>query len=188
MKKLARLRYGFSHLCEQKCRYSFRDTLNWLCSCHIEAKTSTHYFLYCHFYNLNDSEKNIPISFSEVSDNNLTSFLLYGNNKFDNTKTWKILLSEVWGATFLIIASVLCLCCHFYLLFRWRFCFTFSKSYFDTFSYFRVFSLVIALTFTFPLFKSRGWGWIKGRWVGIRSFTGGFFYILSEKQWWVFWQ
>ena len=137
---------------------------------------------------MNDLEKNIPISFSEVSDNNLISFLLYGNNKFDNTKNWKILLSEVWGATFLIIASVLCLCCHFYLLFCWRFCFTFSKSQIYTFFYFRVFSLIIALTCTFPYSNqevggvSRAGGWES------EVLLGGFFYILSEKQWWGFWQ
>ena len=55
----------------------------------MEAKTTTHYFLHCHFYDsnraiiMNDLE-NIPNSFSTVSDSYLISLLLYGNDKFNN--------------------------------------------------------------------------------------------------------
>ena len=38
---LTRLRLGFSHLREQKFRNRFKDTLNPLCSCSIEAETTT---------------------------------------------------------------------------------------------------------------------------------------------------
>ena len=48
---LARLRLDFSHLCEHKFRNGFKDASNPLCSCSIEAETTTHYFLRCHFYN-----------------------------------------------------------------------------------------------------------------------------------------
>ena len=43
---------------------------------------------------MNDLE-NIPIFFPMVSGNNLNSLLLYGNDKFDDTKNWKILMSTI---------------------------------------------------------------------------------------------
>ena len=43
---------------------------------------------------MNDLEK-IPTSFSPVSDNNLISLLLYGDDKFDGTKNRKILMSAI---------------------------------------------------------------------------------------------
>ena len=36
LKLLARLRLGFSHLCEHKFRHNFHDTLNPLCSCSLK--------------------------------------------------------------------------------------------------------------------------------------------------------
>ena len=75
-------------------------TLNPLFSRSIEARTTTHNFLRCYFYNsdraifMNDLEK-IPTSFSPVSDNNLISLLLYGDDKFDDTKNRKILMSAI---------------------------------------------------------------------------------------------
>ena len=43
---------------------------------------------------------------------------------------------------------------NFCLLFCWRFRFTLSKSYFYYWFYFSIFSLIVILTFTFPLFWS----------------------------------
>ena len=73
---LGRLKLGFSHLCEHKFRQRFKDTLNSLRSCSIEVETAT---------NL----ENILISFSTVSDNNLISLLLYGDDKFDTQRIKK---------------------------------------------------------------------------------------------------
>ena len=50
---LTRLRLGFSHLREHKFRHVFKDQLNPLCYYSIEAETTTHYFLRCHFCNSN---------------------------------------------------------------------------------------------------------------------------------------
>ena len=88
---LTRLRLGFSHLRQHKFRHGFKDTLNPFCSCSIEAETTTHYFLRCHFYNSNQATlindlENIPISFFTVSDNNLINLLLYGNDKFETQR------------------------------------------------------------------------------------------------------
>ena len=43
---------------------------------------------------MNDLE-NIPISFSKVSDNNLISLFLHGDDKFDDTKNRKILIPTI---------------------------------------------------------------------------------------------
>ena len=91
IKMLTRLRLSFSHFRKHKFRHGFINILNSLCSCGIEAETTAYYFLRCLFYNsnwatlMNDLE-NIPISFPMITDNNLISFLLYGNDKFDDTK------------------------------------------------------------------------------------------------------
>ena len=137
-----RLRLSFSHLHEHKFRHGFKDTLNPLCSCSIEAKTTTHYFLRCHFHGsiwatlMNDLEI-ILIPFSTVCDNNLISLLLYGDDTFDETKNRKILMSTIRfikdsqrfdEQLFWQSASMLRLPYHFYLSFCWRFCFTLSKS------------------------------------------------------------
>ena len=88
---LTKLRLDFSHLREHKFRHDFKDILNPLCSCSIETETITNYFLRCPFYNsnranlMNDLE-NIPISFSTVSDKKAISLLLYGDDKFEDTK------------------------------------------------------------------------------------------------------
>ena len=75
VKLLTRLCLGFSHLCEHKFRHGFRDILNPLCPCSINAKTTAHYFLHCHFYNANRSTlmnelNEIVISFSTLNENN----------------------------------------------------------------------------------------------------------------------
>ena len=70
IKLLTIWRLSFSHLCEHKFRYNFEDTFNSLCSCSIEIKTITDYFLRFHFYNENQeiiiknfqkSDESLPI-------------------------------------------------------------------------------------------------------------------------------
>ena len=100
IKMLTRLRLGFSHLRGHKFRHGFKDKLNPLCSCSIEAETTIHFFLRCHFYNSNRANlkndlENISISLSMVSDSNLISLLLYGDGKFDDTKNRKVLMSTI---------------------------------------------------------------------------------------------
>ena len=67
--------------------------------CPFEPETTTHYFLR-HFYNSNwatlmNGLENILISISTVSDKNLTSLLLYGDGKFDDTKNRKIWMPTI---------------------------------------------------------------------------------------------
>ena len=95
---LTRLRLGFSHLREYRSRHGFKGTLNPLCSYSIKGETTTH--MRYQFYNSNRTTltndlENVPISFSTVSNNNLISWLLYGDDKFDDTKNRKILMSTI---------------------------------------------------------------------------------------------
>ena len=50
IKLITRLRLDFSHLHEHKFRHNFQDTLNPICSCGENIKTTTHYLLHCPNY------------------------------------------------------------------------------------------------------------------------------------------
>ena len=45
IKLLTRLRLGFSHLSEYRCRHNFADSLNPLCSCSFEIESTLHFSL-----------------------------------------------------------------------------------------------------------------------------------------------
>ena len=47
---LMRLRLRFSHLNERNARHNFRDFLNALCKCKLEAETTSHFLLRCHLF------------------------------------------------------------------------------------------------------------------------------------------
>ena len=49
-KLLTRLRLNFSHLNEHKFRHNFKDTINPMCSCSSDIKTTDHYLLRCKLY------------------------------------------------------------------------------------------------------------------------------------------
>ena len=100
VKLLTRLRLGFSHLREYKFRHGFKDILNPLCPCSIEAETTAHYFLRFHFYNANRSalmnESNeIDSSFSTLNENDFMDLILYGSDKFVNKKNQNILMCTI---------------------------------------------------------------------------------------------
>ena len=93
---LTKLRLEFSHLREHKFRHNFGDTLNPLCSCSIEAKTTLHFFLRCQFFNnireiLMNDLMNIDRSLPSLSHDKLISVLLYGSDAFGNKKNRKVL-------------------------------------------------------------------------------------------------
>ena len=50
VKLLTRLRLEFSHLNKHKFRHGLKDTLNPLCTCGAEAKTTEHFLLHCQLY------------------------------------------------------------------------------------------------------------------------------------------
>ena len=66
------------------------ETLNPLCLYSIEAKTITHYFLCCCFYNANryaliNKLSEIDSSFFTLNENKFIDLILYGSEKFDKS-------------------------------------------------------------------------------------------------------
>ena len=80
--------------------HGFRDILNPICPCSIEAETTTHYFLCCYFYNadrsalINDLNKTDSF-FSTLTENKFTDLVLCDSDKFDNNKNHNILMSTI---------------------------------------------------------------------------------------------
>ena len=100
VKFLTRLCLGFNHLHEHKFRHGFRDILNLLCPCSIEAETTAHYFLHCHFYFANryalmNKLSEIDSSFSTLNEDKFIDLILYGIDKFDDKKKCRILMCSI---------------------------------------------------------------------------------------------
>ena len=100
VKFLTRLCLGFNHLHEHKFRHGFRDILNLLCPCSIEAETTAHYFLRCHFYFANryalmNKLSEIDSSFSTLNEDKFIDLILYGIDKFDDKKKCRILMCSI---------------------------------------------------------------------------------------------
>ena len=94
---ITRLRLGLSHLREDKFKHNFQYTVNPLCSCSIEAESTSHYFWRCHFFDtlwdaltedLTNNDSHLPTP----RDENLTNMLLYGNKIYDDKSNQIILL------------------------------------------------------------------------------------------------
>ena len=50
LKLRTRLRLGLSHLHEHRFNHNFENRINPLCICSLERKTTSHFFLNCHYY------------------------------------------------------------------------------------------------------------------------------------------
>ena len=50
LKLLTRLRPGLNHLSEDRFNHNSENCVNPLCTCSLEAETTSHFFLHCHFY------------------------------------------------------------------------------------------------------------------------------------------
>ena len=97
IKLITRLRLGLSHLQEDKFKHNFQDTVNPLCSCSIEAESTSHYFLRCHFFDtlwatLTEDLRNTDSHLPTPRNENLTNILLYGNKIYDDKSNQIILL------------------------------------------------------------------------------------------------
>ena len=90
------MRAGLSHLRERKFKYSFQDTLNLICNCGEDIKTTSHYLLHCPDYLherkilLNTVSCIIPNIF-DFSNDQLTEILLYGKEDLDDINNTSIL-------------------------------------------------------------------------------------------------
>ena len=97
---LPRLRLGLSQLNEHIFSYNFDNCINSLCTCTLEIKSTTHFFLHCHFYwnirkTLLDDLTEININISNFSETALTDLLLYGKSSFDKIQNKKILTASI---------------------------------------------------------------------------------------------
>ena len=87
LKLLTRLRFGLSHLNEDKFNHNFKDCVNHLCSCSLEVELVSHFFLHCHYFT--DIQKTLFYELQLVdqnilnqSNNEIAELLLYGSSKF----------------------------------------------------------------------------------------------------------
>ena len=99
LKLLSRLRLGLCHPNECRFNHNFKNCVNPLCTCSLEAETTSHFSLHCHYYH--------PIRlalFNEIfeSDMNLRNLLeetflnviLYGSSLFSDIESQSILNSS----------------------------------------------------------------------------------------------
>ena len=89
LKLLTRLRLGLSHLREHKFKHNFLDSLNPLCTCGLEAETTTHFFLRCHHFSvlrltLLDKIRHIDNQILNQTNDFITRVLLFGDNKYNS--------------------------------------------------------------------------------------------------------
>ena len=100
IKMITRLRLSFSHLQKHKSKHNLKDTLNPLCSCSIEEKSTSHYFLCCLFFDallatLMNNLRNIENDLPTLKDENLTNVLLYSNQIYDDKINEIILMHAI---------------------------------------------------------------------------------------------
>ena len=103
-KLLTRLRLGLSQLNEHRFNYKFQNCTNPKCICSSENRSTTHFFLRCHFYipvraTLFDKLKEIVNNLQELSDQTITEILLYNSLNLkgnQNSQILKLPLSILW--------------------------------------------------------------------------------------------
>ena len=82
-KLLTSLRLKFSHPDEHKFRHGFNDTINPMCACGTEVKTTEHFLLRCHLYSTVRFEhfenlEKIDPKFLNLNEKDQFNVLLYG--------------------------------------------------------------------------------------------------------------
>ena len=93
---LTRLRLSLSHLREHRFRHNFNDTLNPLCPCNSEVESVSHFFLRCHFFDIErlvlmNGILNLDPDIHLLDDISVSNLLLYGSNRFSNESNKQIL-------------------------------------------------------------------------------------------------
>ena len=87
---LIRLRFGFSHLREQKFRHDFLDIVDFIYFCRTNAVENTkHYLLHCSNFAyqctiLFDDLQNMGINYGPLDSCAFSRMLLFGNSNFSN--------------------------------------------------------------------------------------------------------
>ena len=98
---LNRLRVGFSHLREHKCRHNFADTLDPFCNCRTNSLEKTeHFLMHCSDYSnerlvMFSSLFQLDISLLPLKPKVLYHILLYGDTNFSTNLNHEILSATV---------------------------------------------------------------------------------------------
>ena len=100
IKFLTSLRLGRSHLHEHKFRHCRQDTLNLLCECGKDIKSTMHFFLHCTNFliprqTLFQKIRNIDYNILSQSETQLTQTHLYGNQNYHSSINRLILNSAL---------------------------------------------------------------------------------------------
>ena len=87
----------FSHLNEQKFCHNFKDCVIPMCDCGAET---SHFFLRCQFFpnerqKLHDDVYRIDASIKNLNEKSIIDFLLYGSNRYNDSKNKHILLHTI---------------------------------------------------------------------------------------------
>ena len=95
-KLLNRLSLGFSHLHKHKFPHNFADTVNPLCSCALETKSTEHFFLNCQNYvslrtALMNELSNINCEIVSLRPSPLLEVILYGDKMLNDKSNHQIL-------------------------------------------------------------------------------------------------
>ena len=91
---------GLSHLNEHRFSQNFKGCINPLYTSTLEAQSTTHFFLHCHYYNnicktLLDDLKVINVNIFKLSETALTDLLLYGEASFYKIPNKMILTASI---------------------------------------------------------------------------------------------
>ena len=100
LKLLTRLRLGLNHLNEHKFNHNFEKCVNSLCTCSLEAKTTSHFFLHCHYYHpirltLFDELCEIDMNLPNLAEEKFLNIILYGSSLLSDSQNQSILNSTI---------------------------------------------------------------------------------------------
>ena len=87
-----------SHLNDHKFGHNFQDCLNPLCPGSLEVESTIHYFLHCQYYNdiCKTLLERLPtLSVSNLSDEYLVNFLMYGNPSYSFQENKEIIEASI---------------------------------------------------------------------------------------------
>ena len=90
LKLLTRLRLCLSHLNEHRFNQKFEPCVNPLCTCSLEAETTSHFFLCCHYYPMRLTLFNelyeIDMNLPSLCEDKFLNIILYGSSHFSGFK------------------------------------------------------------------------------------------------------
>ena len=100
IKLLTRLRLGLSHLNEDRFIHKFQNCADPKCIYSSVNKSTTHFFLRCHFYisvrtTLFDKLKEVVNNLQELSDQAVTGILLHGSPNLKGNQNLHILACTI---------------------------------------------------------------------------------------------